>query len=124
MRKLLIIFFALAGPIICNADKLDKNSGYLVHGVGTTLCEEVLIFKDDEEKKKFEFVLRVWLGGYFTSLNSVLLDTGEGFSGKEASTAVREVYDVCSNPKNQDISVAEIIDIYWRKVLVKRAEKK
>ena len=100
----------LAMPILL-ASTNEVEQKYLAFGMGVTKCTEA---NENFEKKEFQFVLKVWLTGYMTAVNSVLREHPIGLSNADIDGAIEDIRSYCASPSNEHYSIGEAADVYWR----------
>lgn len=93
------------------ADPSESDMDYVGFGMGVIQCPEVT---ENFEKEKFQFVLKTWLGGYMTGINSVLKEHSVGLSKPDLEGAVTAIKAYCEVPGNQNDYLAQSAEEYWR----------
>ena len=120
MKKLLLVFIYM---FVCSSYAYPKegeqSSQYSVLGMGNTLCSEVIQNRGND---KFEFVLKIWMGGYLTALNSMLIDISITMTLNDLRKFKSYLYVNCE--KNEAKFLAEISEEFWREIALLEIEKK
>ena len=87
------------------------SDSFSVHGMGQTTCIEV---NENFYKKGFLVALKVWLGGYYTAVNSILAANGFEINDKELLESTIYIQAMCKEENDPELWVAQVTNIFWR----------
>lgn len=105
-----LLLTALISPSLLASDD-DLEAKYLAFGMGVTKCSEV---NENFSSEKFQFVLKIWLTGYMTAVNSLLKEHPIGLSSSDIEDSINSLGSQCSDPTYEQTSIGEIAEAYWR----------
>ncbi len=89
---------------------------YEVLSMGTNNCR---LIKANYDKEQYQFLIKIWISGYLSALNSTLQNSHIGFSLDDRKNIIEGIREYCSEEKNAEGSFAEYIDTYWRLIVYK-----
>ncbi|WP_415898302.1 hypothetical protein [Neptuniibacter sp. QD48_11] len=105
----LIIATLVSLPVLANESVEEPQ--YMAFGMGVTNCDEA---NQNFDKENFEFVLKVWLTGYMTAVNSVLKDHLVGLDSSDIDDSLNSIRLFCTNKSNMQASIGEAAETFWR----------
>ncbi|BBB25932.1 hypothetical protein [Amphritea japonica] len=105
----LLVATLVMSPLLASESEIETK--YHAFGMGVTKCVEV---NENIEKEEFQFVLKVWLTGYMTAVNSILNKHSIGLSGPDIGRSIEAIRSYCTVPSNEQGSISEAAETYWR----------
>ena len=110
---LLFIFMFLVG---CNQEASDTylshvSDSYGAFGMGQTTCPE---YTEHSENDNFNIAMRVWLEGYFTSVNMFLAKSGFEIDDSRIVKGVEFIKTECAKTENTELWVPTVAYVFWR----------
>ncbi|WP_067988623.1 hypothetical protein [Neptuniibacter pectenicola] len=114
----LIIATLFSLPVLANESVEEPQ--YMAFGMGITNCVEV---NQNFDKENFQFVLKVWLTGYMTAVNSVLKDQPIGLSSSDMDDSLKSIRLFCTDKSNMQASIGEAAETFWRVRVAELATK-
>ena len=105
----LLVSTLVMSPLLASENEAEAK--YYAFGMGVTKCVEV---NENIEKEEFQFIIRVWLTGYMTAVNSILKEQSIGLSSSDIEGAIGAIRSYCTLRSNEQGSIGEVAEKYWR----------
>ncbi len=116
MKALLVITLLFSASSATDTKLNSPPDSYEVMSVGANNCQ---VIKANYEKDPYQFLIKIWISGYLSAINSTLQNNHIGFGLADRQNIIEGVKEYCSKEKNAGRSFAEYMDTYWRPIIQK-----